>query len=123
MAVLQKEHQIDHIDVVVAMAGISKYYEVAAKTAISEVRDHFEVNSVGPLLLFQATLPLLEKSAHPVFVGISTGIASIGDMHTMPMPVTAYGMSKVALNYLVQKIHLENPSLVAFVLSPGYVGL
>lgn len=119
METLQAQYGIDKIDVVIANAGISKYYGSAEITPISEVREHFEVNTIGVILLFQATAPLLKRSSAPVFVGISTGVASIGDMGTLPLPSAAYGISKVALNYFVQKVHYENPDITAFVLSPG----
>ncbi|CAD0107873.1 unnamed protein product [Aureobasidium uvarum] len=83
------------------------------------LRTHFKVNTIGPLTLFQAFLPLLLKSAKPKFVAMSTDVASLGDTDTMPlMPVTAYGASKTALNYIVKKIHFANPGVCSWVLSP-----
>lgn len=116
---LQSQHGIDKLDIVIANAGISKYYGNADITPISEVREHFEINAIGALVLFQATVPLLRKSSAPMFVGLSTGVASIGDMGGIPLPATAYGISKVALNYLLRKIHFENPDITAFAMSPG----
>ncbi|TGO50031.1 hypothetical protein BOTNAR_0408g00070 [Botryotinia narcissicola] len=118
---LQKSHSITSIDVVIANAGISQYYGKVSETPLTEVREHFEVNTIGVLTLYQATLPLLLKSPAPVFVALSTAVASIGAMEDIPIPATAYGMSKVALNYMVRKIHLENEKLTAFVLTPGWV--
>ncbi|QSZ36821.1 hypothetical protein DSL72_006704 [Monilinia vaccinii-corymbosi] len=118
---LQSTHGIKSIDVVIANAGISNYYGPASETPLSEVRAHFEVNTIGVLALYQATLPLLLKSPEPVFVALSTGIASMGAMAELPFPATAYGMSKVALHYLVRKVHFENEKLTAFVMSPGWV--
>lgn len=119
MDTLQTKHDIKKLDVVIANAGISKYYGLAEVTPISEVREHFEVNTIGTLILFQATWPLLKLSSNPTFMALTTGLASIGEMGDLPIPAAAYGISKVALNYLVRKIHFENPELTAFVLSPG----
>ena len=116
---LKSEHGITKLDTVIANAGISNYYGTADITPIKEVREHFEVNVVGTILLFQATWPLLKLSSKPMFVALSTGAASIGDMETIPLPATAYGMSKTAVNYMVRKIHFENPELIAFPISPG----
>lgn len=116
---LQKEENVDKLDVVIANSGISKYYGPAVSTPISEVREHFEVNAAAPLLLFQAVWPLLEKSDAPKFVVISTCVASIGDMDQTPLAATAYGGSKVMLNYFVRKIHFENEKLTAFPIHPG----
>ncbi|KAI9647857.1 hypothetical protein NHQ30_004245 [Ciborinia camelliae] len=118
---LRSTHGITSIDVVIANAGISNYYGKASETPLDEVRSHFEVNTIGALTLYQATLPLLLKSPSPIFVALSTGIASIGAMGEIPIPATAYGISKVALHYMVRKIHFENEKLTAFVLSPGWV--
>ena len=116
---LHTQHGISKLDVVIANAGISKYYGPAATTPLSEVRDHYEVNVSGPLAIFQATWPLLEKSEAPIYVAVSTGAASIGDMGDIPFPLTAYGASKAALNFIVRKIHFENEKLIAFPISPG----
>ena len=118
---LQSRHNIHKIDVVIANAGISKYYGPAATTPIKEFEDHFATNVVGPVTLFQTTWPLLEKSASPVFVVLSTGIASLSDMGDIPIPAAAYGASKATLNYIVRKIHFEHEKLIAFPISPGYV--
>ncbi|RDW58239.1 aflatoxin biosynthesis ketoreductase nor-1-like protein [Coleophoma cylindrospora] len=118
---LQSEHGITKLDVVIANAGIAKYYGLAEVTPIEEVREHFEVNTIGVLALFHATWPLLKLSSHPIFVGLTTSGASITNLGDIPMGITSYGISKAALNYLVRKIHFENPSLIAFVISPGWV--
>ena len=117
---LPTQHDISTIDVLLAVSGIAKAYAPATEVPINEVQEHFDVNVLGPLKLFQATWPMLEKSTNPKFVAITTGLASITDMGSMPMPVTAYGTSKAALNYVMRKIHFENEKLIAFPLSPGY---
>ncbi|OBW63559.1 MAG: Uncharacterized protein AUREO_063750 [Aureobasidium pullulans] len=115
-------HGYNHVDVVIANSGISDYYGTAAETPLEALRTHFEVNTIGPLALFQAFLPLLLQSAHPRFVAMTSGAASLRDMEHMPlMPVTAYGASKAALNYIVRKIHFENQGVCSWVLSPGWV--
>ncbi|THY27703.1 hypothetical protein D6C99_10638 [Aureobasidium pullulans] len=53
---------------------------------------------------------------------LSMRSASLGDMEHIPlMPVTAYGASKAALNYIVRKIHFGNPGVCSWVMSPGWV--
>ena len=116
---ISSKHGITEIDTVIANAGIANYYGLAAETPLSEVREHFEVNVIGVLALFQAVLPLLKKSSKPIFVIISSFVASIGDMEKFPLQSTAYGASKAAVNYVARKIHFENPNLIAFPISPG----
>jgi len=111
------------IDVLIANAGISKSVNKAVTELISEVREHFEVNTLGPLILFQASYKLLKNSASPKFIVLSSGMASIGDMDNLPFPNTAYGSSKAAANYITKKINQENQdiNLIAFPISPGWV--
>ncbi|KAG8629745.1 hypothetical protein KVT40_001364 [Elsinoe batatas] len=120
-AALQQQHSISHIDTIIANAGIAQYYGPLATTPIEQVKAHFMVNTLGPLTLFQAFWPLLQRSTNPKFVAVSTGLASIGLMGDLPMPAGAYGGSKAMMNYLVRKMHFENEGLVAFVISPGWV--
>ncbi|MCJ1281902.1 hypothetical protein MMC26_001225 [Xylographa opegraphella] len=119
--VLKSEHGIDHLDIVVANSGIAKYFGPALETPISELRDHINVNTIGTLVLFQATWPLLQFSQKPKFILISTAIASMGYMEQVPMAITAYGASKAAANFIVLKIHNEHPQLTVFPLHPGWV--
>jgi norsolorinic acid ketoreductase len=118
---LQTQHGINVIDVVICNAGISDYYGPVSSTPLIEFQRHLEINTIAPIGLFQAVVPLLKKSAKPKFVGMSTRVASMADMGGMPLPAAAYGASKAALNYWIRKAHFENPWLIAFSLSPGYV--
>lgn len=104
---LKSRHEISHLDVVIANAGVSKYYATVAETPVQEVRDHFEANTLGPMRLFQAVLPLSEAAPKPKFVVVSTIFASIGDMDKHQFPCLAYGASKAAANYLTRKVHFE----------------
>ena len=37
------------------------------------------------------------------------------------MPFFGYGLSKAAVNYLVRKLHFENPKLTSMAFNPGWV--
>jgi norsolorinic acid ketoreductase len=114
-----KKLGINRIDNVVAMAGVSKYWGPISSTPAQELRDHFQVNAVASVTLFQAVLPLLKESKDAKFVYITSSVASMGA--PIPIPAGAYGASKVAGNFLVQKVHQENENLTAFALNPGWV--
>jgi norsolorinic acid ketoreductase len=118
---LQAERGITKLDVVIANAGIAKYFGPASSTPIAEMREHLEINALAPLILFQSTTSLLKAAPKPKFVVISTKGSTIGGMENEPFPLTAYGTSKAAVNYIVRKIHFENPWLIAFPIHPGYV--
>ncbi|RKK90870.1 hypothetical protein BFJ71_g11227 [Fusarium oxysporum] len=121
MSTLKRDHGITKLDLVVANAGISKYFGTAEVTPVKEMMDHFKINSVAPLLLFQATWPLLHAAKAPKFVTISSGAGSLGFMENLKVENTAYGSSKAALNFITRRIHFENPDLVAFSINPGWL--
>lgn len=122
--VLESKHHITYIDVIIANAGICKSESFGPVKSIKTegLRDHVEVNGIGPLVLFQAFLHLLEESRHPgTFVVIGSPLGSIGGMELRPMPTFTYGASKAIAHYLVRKIHFEHENLIAYALDPGYV--
>lgn len=116
---LQSLHGITHIDVVIVNAAAVAPMATVADASIDDFRHNFQVNAFAPVLLFQATWPLLQKSRAPKFIGISTCIATIGKMEDYPWPVSVYGSSKAAMNFIVKKIGIENEGLITFVIHPG----
>jgi NAD(P)-dependent dehydrogenase (short-subunit alcohol dehydrogenase family) len=73
------------------------------------------VNVNGPLVLFQATYPLLKTSTpSPKFIAISSIAGSITIGPGFPFKAIAYGASKAALNFVVRKIRSENDGLGEF---------
>jgi NAD(P)-dependent dehydrogenase (short-subunit alcohol dehydrogenase family) len=72
------------------------------------------VNVNGPLVLFQATYPLLRASTPaPKFVAVSSVAGSIVAGAPSPFRGTAYGASKAALNFVVRKLRAEHAGLGA----------
>ena len=107
------------------MIANSGIYSLAAFTPLrltrtADLAEHFDVNTTGVLRLFQAVLPLLEKSARPVFMTLSSIVGTIGGMEQVAaFPLTAYGTSKAALNFLTRRIHFEHENIIAFASHPG----
>ena len=116
---LEAGHAINHIDVVIANAAAAAPGAKVSDISINDIRQNFQVNAFAPLLLFQATWPLLQRSKSPKFIGISTCVATIGKMQDWAWPIASYGSSKAAMNYLVRKMHFENDELVTCVVHPG----
>ena len=88
----------------------------------AELRDHFEVNTAGPVRLFTAFFSLLTRSFNPKFAVVSSSAGSITiQPHMSAWPTTIYGSSKAAINFIVQRIHVEHPTITAFPLNPGFV--
>lgn len=118
---LKTEHKITKLDIVIANAGIANYFGPARLTPAAEMNEHYQVNVVGPLLLFQATAELLDASPKPKFFAISSAIGSISLQEHFPLESSAYGASKAALNLLLIRIHFENPKILAAPVHPGWL--
>jgi norsolorinic acid ketoreductase len=117
--IVQGKHNIDHIDVVIANAGICDHLLPVAEIEIDELGRHIDTNVYGVLRLFQATWPMLQKSALPKFACVSSRLGSISYSVTDQGTTGSYGLSKAAANYLIAKIAAENVSLIAFTIDPG----
>ncbi|KAJ7355865.1 hypothetical protein DFH08DRAFT_510185 [Mycena albidolilacea] len=120
-AVAEIQKTAGQLDVVIANAGIAKHHGSLSTAPLSEFRDHWEVNTLGLIVLFQAIHKLLFASptGAPKFAYITSGAGSIGGYANMSIAV--YGSSKAAANYLVKALDAENPSLVTLAISPGWV--
>ncbi|KAL0941640.1 short-chain dehydrogenase [Colletotrichum truncatum] len=123
--ILQNKHSINSLDVVIANAGIKHSGKPVVDNLIDTVKEHFAVNTLGPLLLYQATAPLLKTSTSgcPKFIAISSNTGSIAGMDIMAglSDTSPYGGSKAALNWFMRRIHFDEDWLTSFVLNPGFV--
>ncbi|KAJ7776242.1 hypothetical protein B0H16DRAFT_1506025, partial [Mycena metata] len=92
-----------------------------ASTPLSAFREHWEVNTLGLIALFQAAhiLLLASPTGAPIFAYISTGSASIAQYNDLHVP--AYTSSKAAANFLVKALDGDHPSLIAMAIHPGWV--
>ena len=117
------------LDVLVNNAGISVGGPPPGVTeeAIDDVRAMFEVNTLGPLRVTQALLPLLRKSAAPRVVMMSSGLGSISDTADMAsliwnVDAAGYSASKAALNMLTVKLAkaLLGDGIKVNAADPGY---
>ncbi|KAL1616909.1 hypothetical protein SLS54_008114 [Diplodia seriata] len=106
---LQTAHSITKLDTVIANAGIQKALPWVRDVTAASLQVHFLVNVIGPVLLFQAALPLLDAAADaggppPRFVTVGSAGGSIALTGELPFPNAAYGPGKAALHYLTRKI-------------------
>ncbi|QYS99525.1 hypothetical protein H0G86_006651 [Trichoderma simmonsii] len=117
---LKGEHAINHLDIVVANAGISKSYPLVKDVRRVDIQEHIDINAYGVVSLYQATRDLLQQSTKkPIFVTIGSGAGALG--RQPPVPNAAYGPSKVLVNWYGVRINAEDEWLNAFVLEPGFV--
>ncbi|KAJ7233432.1 hypothetical protein C8J57DRAFT_1146095 [Mycena rebaudengoi] len=120
-AIAEIQKTAGRLDVIIANAGISNYYGPLATTPLTQFKDHWEVNTLGPIVLFQAAQALLLASptGAPTFAYISSGAASMA--RYFHISAAAYGSSKAAANFLVKVLDTEHPSLIAMAINPGWV--
>ncbi|KAH7374221.1 short-chain dehydrogenase [Cadophora sp. MPI-SDFR-AT-0126] len=124
IASLQTDHGITTIDFVVANAGIMADMDPVIQVSPQSMRDSFQINTIAPLLLFRATLPLLlsSQSGDPRFILIGSLGASITLGPKAGCPLAAYGSTKAASHYVVSEIHSEHgKNIIAWVFHPGLV--
>ncbi|KAF6807963.1 aflatoxin biosynthesis ketoreductase Nor-1 (short-chain dehydrogenase), partial [Colletotrichum musicola] len=126
VAELQAKHGITSLDVVISNAGIADSAVRVSDITADSALEHFRINAVAPMVLFKAVAPLLKESSNPIFVGMSSvfgGIYVQEKLAGMGVPpiMGAYGASKAALNWLVNRLKFEEPWLTSFVFHPGLV--
>jgi NAD(P)-dependent dehydrogenase (short-subunit alcohol dehydrogenase family) len=118
------------LDVLVNNAGIEGRREGnavagAAETTADLMRQLFETNVFGLVRVTHAFLPLLQRSAAPVVVNVSSGLASLTRM-TAPgtpahaYPGVAYPASKAAVNMITVQYAKAFPDMRINAVEPGY---
>ncbi|KAK9350338.1 NAD(P)-binding protein [Lipomyces doorenjongii] len=93
---------IDHIDVVIANAGGAGEMAFIPMdlVGVDTMTDVFNVNTLGPLVLYQAVRALLQKSKVPKWVSVTSAAGSIGNLEAFQAHVVpAYGLAKASLNW------------------------
>jgi NAD(P)-dependent dehydrogenase (short-subunit alcohol dehydrogenase family) len=116
----------DELDFVVNAAGILHENDLRPEKALSQCRQDnllrmFEVNSIGPLMLAKAVLPLMPKNRPAHFAVLSAMVGSIGDNRLGGW--YGYRASKAALNQFMRTLAVEcrrsHPQLCITAIHPG----
>ncbi len=112
---------VESIDVVIANAGVYTplAYQPVAEVSLKHLAEHFNINTLGPVRIFQAAFPLLKKTKEPKFILISSIVGTIAGLENVPYPNGAYGGSKAGANFFSRKIHFENPEITSIAIHPG----
>lgn len=111
---------VDHLDVLVNNAGIvqdgdEKVLAIAPEFFEKQLR----TNTLGPLLIAQAFVKLLEKSAAPRIVNVSSGGGQLEDGADGWAP--CYCISKTALNGVTSQLAAALPKFAVNSVCPGWV--
>jgi norsolorinic acid ketoreductase len=107
---LKSNHGIEVLDIVIANAGVLKQWGPVRAVESRDLTEHFIVNTLGPIQLYQATAPLLDKAAQPgKFAVVSSILGSNGLMDQLaPLQMIAYNMSKSAITAAMGRIHRKS---------------
>ena len=110
----------DHLDVLVNNAGIILEGDSSITQLDPEtVTKTFQTNTLGPLLVTQAFLPLLSKSNTPRVINVSSGGGQLAD--GMDTWAPAYCLSKTALNAVTCLFAAALPNFSINSVCPGWV--
>jgi len=112
--------RIDRLDTLVNNAGIvldedENILQISSKLFETTLR----TNTLGPLLVAQALVPLLEKSDAPRIVNVSSGSGQLADGADGWAP--AYSISKTALNGVTSQLAAALPKFAVNAVCPGWV--
>ncbi|WNI20608.1 SDR family NAD(P)-dependent oxidoreductase [Streptomyces sp. ITFR-16] len=118
------------LDVLINNAGIESRgpgNEVvgAADVTADQMRETFETNVFGTVRVTHAFLPLLRRSAAPVVVNLSSGLASLTRVSepgtpTHAYPGVAYPASKTAVNMVTVQYAKAFPEMRINAVEPGF---
>ncbi|WP_335979696.1 MULTISPECIES: SDR family NAD(P)-dependent oxidoreductase [Streptomycetaceae] len=118
------------LDVLINNAGIEARTEGngiigAAELTVDTMRPLFETNVFGTVRVTHAFLPLLGRSAAPVIVNVSSGLASLTGLSTpgtpgYAYPGVAYPVSKTAVNALTVQYAKAFPEIRINAVEPGF---
>ncbi|MFE3882308.1 SDR family NAD(P)-dependent oxidoreductase [Streptomyces lydicus] len=118
------------LDVLVNNAGIEvrgpgNEVAGAADVTADMMREAFETNVFGPVRVTHAFLPLLQRSASPVVVNVSSGLASLTqvsdpDHPAAAYPGVAYPASKAAVNMITVQYAKAFPGMRINAVEPGF---
>jgi NAD(P)-dependent dehydrogenase (short-subunit alcohol dehydrogenase family) len=120
-AVDQLAQEVGMIDVLVNNAGIAGAQRPPAEADVEDLQKVLETNVVGATRVLVACTRLLEESAAPVVVNVSSAVGSL-TLNAGPDAVwsmVAYPMSKAALNMLTVQYARAFPRWRVNSVTPG----
>ncbi|KAL3471333.1 hypothetical protein BJX99DRAFT_263353 [Aspergillus californicus] len=115
-----------HLDVLVNNAAIYLLNRDAAQQPVHDaLRDCFETNVIGAATLTETFLPLLQRSANPRLVFVTSADGSLAHNSDPISPnwgtrASEYRVSKAALNMLLVQYHAKLEDVIVIGVDPGF---
>ena len=116
------QESCDRLDVVLNNAGVyGPRSGDLATLDFDDVRGVFEINTLGPIRISRAFLPLLRQGVQPRLAHITSLMGSVDD--NTSGGAWAYRMSKTALNMASRNLahELQSDGILSVVIHPGWV--
>lgn len=112
--------EIDRLDILVNNAGVFGTANGALSVKVPTVEEVLRTNTLGPLQVIQALVPLLKRSRQGRVINISSGMGALSEMSG---GYAAYRISKAALNALslICASELREASIAVNSMCPGWV--
>lgn len=120
-AARELKQRIKALNVLINNAAIlDKWLGTILDSKAADLRDTFITNALGPVLLTQALLPLLEAGKPARVINVSSQLGSVSKMGD---GWPGYGISKAALNAATRKLAqaLQPRGISVNAASPGWV--
>jgi NAD(P)-dependent dehydrogenase (short-subunit alcohol dehydrogenase family) len=113
--------QTDALDLLINNAAIATADGGLGNFDVEVMKSTLIVNAIGPMLVIEQYLSLLEAGAQPKIVNISSGAGSIGRRNSVGS--YSYGASKAALNFYTRNLSfaVRDADVIAISLNPGWV--
>ena len=111
----------DALDLLINNAGIQLADDHIGTLKMDEMLRTFAVNSIGPMLICQRYLDLLQAGESPRIVNISSRRGSLAWYEDSRL--YTYSASKAALNMMTKRLAVETKStgIITIVIHPGWV--
>lgn len=111
---------INNAGIYIGRPGTAAGSDTLGKLTMQGGVETFRTNAIGPMILTQSLLPLLEKAEHAKIVSLTSGLASIANTAGPPFH---YSASKAALDMYMHglAVQLRKSGTISVVINPGWV--
>jgi len=111
---------INNAGIYIGRPGTAEGSDRLGKLTMQGGVETLRTNAIGPVILTQGLLPLLQQATQARIVSLTSGLGSIANTFGAPMH---YSVSKAALNMYMRglAIQLRNPGIICVVINPGWV--